>query len=83
MFYQEKIINGVLHFRNTPDGKWIEMSKEQLTKIISKQNDRIVPNDDINELINAEKQNRITKQESFIPAFEENIKCHFFWFRTS
>ena len=83
MFYQEKIINGILHFRNSPKGKWIEMTKEQLTKIITRQNKRIVESDDINELIKAEKENRIKKQESFIPAFEENMKCHFFWFQTS
>ena len=34
-------------------------------------------------LSHAIKENRIKKQESFIPAFEENMKCHFFWFQTS
>ena len=31
MYYAEKIINGILHCKHTPNGKWIELSKEKLT----------------------------------------------------
>tara|TARA_R110000851_G_scaffold122060_1_gene251207 strand:- start:149 stop:289 length:141 start_codon:yes stop_codon:yes gene_type:complete len=35
MYYAEKIINGILHCKHTPKGKWIELSKKGLTdKII-------------------------------------------------
>lgn len=34
MYYAEKIIDGVLHFQITPNGKWVEMSKEDLTSEI-------------------------------------------------
>lgn len=36
MYYAEKIINGVLHFKNTPNGEWIEVSKEKLTYELKK-----------------------------------------------
>lgn len=32
MFYEEKVLNGVLHYRNIPGGAWIEVSKEVLTE---------------------------------------------------
>lgn len=32
MYYEEKIIDGVLHYRNLPDAEWKEMSKEKLTQ---------------------------------------------------
>ena len=36
MYYEEQNIGGILHYRTSPKGKWIEMSKEQMTeKIIS------------------------------------------------
>ena len=31
MYYEELIINGVLHWRSTPNGDWIPKSLEQLT----------------------------------------------------
>lgn len=31
VFYEERVINGRLCWRETPDGKWIECTKEQLT----------------------------------------------------
>ena len=31
MFYEEKIIDGVLSFRNSPDGDWIPFTPEKLT----------------------------------------------------
>jgi len=31
MYYEEKIINGKLCWRNDPDGEWIEFTAEQLT----------------------------------------------------
>lgn len=36
MYKQEKIIDGVLHYKNTPDGEWKEYSKEQLTERVIK-----------------------------------------------
>lgn len=32
MWYEERIINGVLCFRGTPNGDWHEFTKESLTK---------------------------------------------------
>ena len=32
MFYEETIINGVLYWRSTPNGEWIQKTPEQLTK---------------------------------------------------
>lgn len=35
MYYAEKIIDGVLHFKTTPNGKWKEFSKQSLTDRIT------------------------------------------------
>lgn len=32
MYYDEKVIHGILCHRSTPDGKWIPFTSEQLTK---------------------------------------------------
>ena len=32
MYYVEKVINGVLHYKTTPNGKWKPISVEELTK---------------------------------------------------
>lgn len=32
MYYQEQVINGIFHYRLSPNGDWIPMSKEELTK---------------------------------------------------
>lgn len=34
MFYEEKVINGVLHSRGTPGGKWRAVSAAAMTMII-------------------------------------------------
>jgi hypothetical protein len=34
MYYEERIINGVLHFRSNPNRDWEEMTPLQLTSII-------------------------------------------------
>lgn len=34
MWYEEKVINGVLHYRGTPSGEWTPMTKEMLTGVI-------------------------------------------------
>jgi len=40
MYYEERIIKGILHYRNLPDGKWCQMSKKELTqKIIDTYNE--------------------------------------------
>lgn len=31
MYYQEKLISGVLCWRNTPDGEWKKVSEESLS----------------------------------------------------
>ena len=32
MYYKEEIINGILHYKLTPNGEWQEVSKETLSK---------------------------------------------------
>ncbi len=32
MFYEEKTINGILHWRNTREGQWYAFTQEQLTE---------------------------------------------------
>lgn len=32
MFEEERIINGVLHYRTTPSGDWIKYTPEQITE---------------------------------------------------
>lgn len=34
MYVDYKTIKGILHFRNTPDGEWIQCSPKQMTTII-------------------------------------------------
>lgn len=41
MYYEEKVINGVLCYRTTPNGEFIEKTKEQLTIMIGRLNDRL------------------------------------------
>jgi hypothetical protein len=36
MYYEEKWINGCLHFKNTPDMRWEKCSVEQQAKSIEK-----------------------------------------------
>lgn len=36
MYHEEKVINGILCYRSTPNGEWEEYSKEWMTKIILK-----------------------------------------------
>ena len=36
MYYEEKIIDGVLHFKYSPDGKWRKFTDKQLTSKIEK-----------------------------------------------
>jgi hypothetical protein len=35
MYYEERIINGVLSWRNTPDGQWTPFTAKQLTNKLS------------------------------------------------
>lgn len=39
MFYEEKLIGGIICWRNTPDGEWQESSKTALTNKIVALND--------------------------------------------
>lgn len=34
MYYEEKIINDILCYRHSPNGKWMEFTKEKLTSKI-------------------------------------------------
>ena len=34
MYYEEKIINGMLHYRSNPNGPWVQMSPERLTEML-------------------------------------------------
>jgi hypothetical protein len=42
MYYAEKIIDGVLHYRITPDGPWKTYTPEQLTDIIVQRESSII-----------------------------------------
>ena len=42
MYYEEKIINGVLMYRNTPKGDWQQCSIEKMsTRLVALQNEVI------------------------------------------
>jgi hypothetical protein len=41
MYHAEKIINGILHWRGTPDGEWIPYTLEQLTEKLKKALEKI------------------------------------------
>ncbi len=43
MYYEEKIIGGVLSFRNTPDGEWVPLSAKELTERLQKCKEKHVP----------------------------------------
>lgn len=34
MYYEEKVIGGMLFWRSTPDGDWIPMSAQKLTSML-------------------------------------------------
>lgn len=34
MYYEEKVIDGILHLRGMPNGEWEPMSPEQLTALV-------------------------------------------------
>jgi len=34
MYYEEKVINGLLYYKTTPNGQWIQMSPERLTEML-------------------------------------------------
>lgn len=41
MYYEEKVIDGVLCARGTPDGEWMQLSKVALTELLIAARDRI------------------------------------------
>ena len=41
MYYEEKIINGILCYRCYPDGEWRELSKKDLTNQINKLKEKL------------------------------------------
>lgn len=42
MYYEERVIDGVLHWRGTPDGPWQKMTDEQLTQKLEEERARKV-----------------------------------------
>lgn len=34
MYYAEQVINGLLHYKTTPNGPWIQVSPERLTELL-------------------------------------------------
>jgi len=34
MYHEERVVNGVLCFRNTPAGEWIEYTAKELTQLV-------------------------------------------------
>jgi hypothetical protein len=40
MYYEEKIIDGVLYWRSTPKGMWTQFSAEELTKKLMEERDK-------------------------------------------
>ena len=43
MYYEEKLIDGVLHWRGTPDGEWQTMSQEMLTNTVLQLREQLSP----------------------------------------
>ena len=41
MYHEEKVIDGILCWRGTPDGEWTKYSAKKLTEIIIKQKQKI------------------------------------------
>lgn len=42
MYYTENIIGGVLHYKNSPKGKWIKFTEEMLMKRITELEERLL-----------------------------------------
>ena len=36
MYYQEKVINGILCCKHSPNGEWVELAKQTLTERLMK-----------------------------------------------
>ena len=47
MYYEEKVINGILCFKSSPNGAWIEYSLESLTKMYEGLKSKYINQDDI------------------------------------
>lgn len=41
MYYEEKVINGVLHYRGSPNEDFIPMSAERLTELVFELRNRL------------------------------------------
>lgn len=41
MYYEEKIINGILHYRTNPFDKWTSKTAEQLTTMLEELREKI------------------------------------------
>jgi len=52
MSHEEKIIDGVLCFRNSPNDEWLSMSKEDLTKKILNLRSNLLDRHTVVKLIN-------------------------------
>jgi hypothetical protein len=41
MYYEEELINGIWHYKTTPNGEWVEMTKEQISERLNKERKRL------------------------------------------
>lgn len=64
---------------------WYRCRKETAQHLLD--NYKITPkysfSDDLQSCIDAEKEDRVKKIETFVPAFENDTICHFFWVKRS
>ena len=54
--------------------EWVEEARDERASIIT-------DNDFVLEIIDAEKEKRIVREEVFKPAFDEGKTCYFFWIK--
>lgn len=52
MYHQEKIIDGVLHRKGTPNSPWKPYTLEQLTNMLEKERKAHIKTSEKNEIIN-------------------------------
>lgn len=54
MYYEEKVINGLLYYKTTPNGPWIQMSPERLTELLlAARKERMVFQEKVDDLASA------------------------------
>lgn len=58
MYYQEKLINGVMYYRTSPDGDWRQMSIEKLSRDYSEMKARIADLEESNRWMTSQLQGK-------------------------